>query len=64
MGLNEILISFFFSSRFSNRNPFLFLAILCLGMASDAPTLNHTLDVQWDLGWVLKARETITCTYF
>jgi hypothetical protein len=48
MGLNEILISFFFSSRFSNRNPFLFLAILCLGMASDAPTLNHTLDVQWE----------------
>ncbi|XP_073908321.1 uncharacterized protein [Castor canadensis] len=29
-------------------NPFLFLAILCLGMASDAPTLNHTLDVQWE----------------
>ncbi|XP_073908702.1 procathepsin L-like isoform X2 [Castor canadensis] len=39
------------------QDPFQFLGILCLGMASDAPTLNHTLDVQWE-EWKTKHNKT------
>jgi hypothetical protein len=38
-------------------NPFLFLAIFCLGVTSAAPTLNHTLDAQWE-EWKTKHNKT------
>ncbi|XP_073908783.1 procathepsin L-like isoform X5 [Castor canadensis] len=38
-------------------NPFLFLAIFCLGVTSAAPTLNHTLDAQWK-EWKTKHNKT------
>ncbi|XP_077653929.1 procathepsin L isoform X5 [Urocitellus parryii] len=38
-------------------NPSLFLAILCFGMASPAPKLDHSLEAQWQ-EWKAKHRKT------
>ena len=42
---NQKLISFL--PRFWNMHPSLFLAALCLGIASAAPKLDQSLDAHW-----------------
>ncbi|XP_069889231.1 procathepsin L-like isoform X1 [Dipodomys merriami] len=42
---------------FKSTNTLLLLAILCLGMASTAPTFDHSLDAQWE-EWKMEYNKT------